>query len=1016
MGAGALSAGGVGLEPASPNCLSLADLERIVRGVAPAGTGQEHMSSCTSCIDRLDVVRENVRLGDRLKRELDVATLRTATGALPEHIGTYEVVRELGRGGMGTVLLARQSSPSRLVAVKLLHPFALTSRALKRFEVEVEALALLNHPNIARIYESGVFEDRGARLPYFAMELVSGRTLEEWLAERRPDLRERLRLFLQVVDAVRETHRRGILHRDLTPRNVLVEDESGQPKVIDFGLAKELAGEGSAATHAGQVLGTPAFMSPEQASGEGAIDTRTDVHGLGCLLYFLLTGVPPFPVDGLPLQRVLRAVREEDPVPPSRAVPGTPRVLDWIVQRALEKDPDARYPSADALARDVRAFLEDRRVDAAPRTAGYRARLLWRRHRVLATSALAVALAVAAGSAGTLRGVLREARAAERAVREAEISAEVRAFLVELFQEGDPHVTGGPPRSASDVVKDGAQRILEAMRDRPHVRAPLLEDLSDILRHLGEYADAGRLAREALDLRMEMEGERSVAVAEDEERLALALSEAGDLAEAIPLFRRSLETRRAALGADDPELLRVTAHLGAGLARSLRPQEAELAFAEAARLAALGGSAAYARSLAGASLVQAGELLRAEQTLEEALALCEGPDERLARAEIRTSLGAARARAGKLEQARADLEHALEDMLAVYGEVHPRTLAVRAELAYLASSEGRPQEAELELRTVVDASAADSAHGRSARTHLAELLRSTGKAAEAAATLEPLHARMTELDLAEPIRYLSSYYLARAYFDLGRFEEAIPLVMETIEGWGESEQASYSVVADARSLLGAAYSRLGRYTDVVAGMEPSLEAADRAAELDPRFGIAYRLELASAKQQCGDLEGCMAACEPAIPWCDRAGPDHLPSLQLRHLLAWCLMQSGRGEEAIPHLRIVVERRRALLGPEHFETLQSENGLAHLVGLHGDPEEALERYADLLPRAAEALGADSDDVAWFRLREVELLQRLGRTEDARRRVESALAEAGPRIPTRAGLERLAGQLARTPGGE
>jgi non-specific serine/threonine protein kinase/serine/threonine-protein kinase len=481
--------------------------------------------------------------------------------------GRFQLCHKLGEGGMGEVWVADQHEPvQRRVALKVIRPSLGSSHLLARFGQERQALALMDHPNIAKVLDAGVADGR----PYFVMELIQGVPITRYCDEAGLSPRERLELFLPVCHAVQHAHQKGIIHRDLKPSNILVGLYDGKPvpKVIDFGVAKTTGprlAEQSFSTEVGTVVGTVEYMSPEQAEPNSVdVDTRSDVYTLGVVLYELLTGTVPFSREQLRSARfaeMLRIIREVEPPRPStrlahqETLPGSPAVrqarpkkhrtvlsgeLDWIVMKCLEKDRERRYESPSALALDLERYLADEPVQAGPPSAGYR---LWkhlRRNRGRVLAASLVLLALLGGIVGTTVGLVRAMRArqaeAERAEGErlARETAEKRLAQIEkgvdllssIFEDLDPRAE----------EKEGR---------------PLRAILGD------------RLARAAADLEGEAVGDALV-VAGLQNRLGQSLLRLGMARRAIPLFAKSRATRAAGLGADHPDTLTSMNNLARG--------------------------------------------------------------------------------------------------------------------------------------------------------------------------------------------------------------------------------------------------------------------------------------------------------------------------------------------------------------------------------------------------------------------------------------------------------------------
>ncbi|HKB03739.1 MAG TPA: protein kinase [Gemmataceae bacterium] len=451
------------------------------------------------------------------------ATIDYRPGAEPGTIiaGRYKLLERIGEGGMGEVWVAKQTEPvQRKVALKLIKAGMDSRQVLVRFEAERQALALMDHPHIAKVLDGGLTADQR---PYFVMELVNGQPLTKFCDEARLTPRERLELFVPVCQAIQHAHQKGIVHRDLKPTNILVTLYDGRPvpKVIDFGVAKATAGrltEETLSTQFGAVVGTFEYMAPEQAGFSALdVDTRADVYSLGVILYELLTGLRPFEGSRLrkaAIDELFRILREEEPPRPSTklstdaSLPSAAAVrrtdpkrlaalmrgeLDWIVMKCLEKDRSRRYETVGALARDVERYLADEPVEARPPSAGYRARKFVRRNRSRVIAAALVLLVLVAGVIGTTAGLI-EARGQRDAARRAEQQADAdRALALSAARRAEDE--GGRARLAEE----------EQAKARKQVEAALLR--SDGLR-LGSEAVIARATDPGLSLLLALEGVR----------------------------------------------------------------------------------------------------------------------------------------------------------------------------------------------------------------------------------------------------------------------------------------------------------------------------------------------------------------------------------------------------------------------------------------------------------------------------------------------------------------------------
>ncbi len=366
--------------------------------------------------------------GDGFRALVDESLAMPAAEEVPERIGKYRVIRCIGEGGMGRVYEAEQDSPRRRVALKVIRAAISTRRALQRFEQEVEILGRLRHPGIAQIHEAGVAEVQAAggasaTLPFYAMEYIDGTTLMHFARSHNLSTTARIELVARICEAVHFGHQRGIIHRDLKPSNILVEagrDGEAQPKVIDFGVARMMDHNPEltvSQTHAGQVVGTIAYMSPEQLGGDpGAVDTRSDVYSMGVITFELLTGELPFDLGGKAMHEAALVIRDQEPRRLSSLDPVLRGDIETIVAKALSKEPSCRYQSASELGADLRRLLRSEPIVARPPTLGYQLARFALRHKELVAGVAAAFLLLVAGVMGTSLGWMR-ARTGETQTR-----------------------------------------------------------------------------------------------------------------------------------------------------------------------------------------------------------------------------------------------------------------------------------------------------------------------------------------------------------------------------------------------------------------------------------------------------------------------------------------------------------------------------------------------------------------------------------------------------------------------
>ncbi|TLD72595.1 tetratricopeptide repeat protein [Phragmitibacter flavus] len=504
-------------------------------------------------------------------------------------IGHYKLVRCLGQGGFGAVWLAEQSQPVRReVALKIIKLGMDTREVTARFELERQALAVMDHPGIAKVFDAGATP---SGRPYFVMELVRGEPVTRHCDARTLSLSERLELFIEVCHAVQHAHQKGVIHRDLKPSNILVAEMGNEvvPKVIDFGIAKATAGgrliEQTLVTRADRLMGTPAYMSPEQSEGGLGvdIDTRTDIYSLGVVLYELVTGQVPWErkdAKSRDVKRpstVLRSLHREElkkiatarQTEAARLIGQVRSDLDWIVVKALEQDRERRYDSADALAADLLAFLEHRPVTARPPTAWYLMRRFARRNRVATVATAVVVLALLAGvTASTLMYL--------RAQQELERSRQVTQFLKDTLGHARASKSLGRDSTMMlEILDQTAKRVGQDLKNQPRVEAELRAVISQAYLDLGYYDQAHEQSAAALELERSFGMSDRPSLAEALHFGALHLHEFGKPKEAEQQMREALEMKQRLYGERDHRTLSTQVELGWILMRWGRAREAE---------------------------------------------------------------------------------------------------------------------------------------------------------------------------------------------------------------------------------------------------------------------------------------------------------------------------------------------------------------------------------------------------------------------------------------------------------
>jgi serine/threonine protein kinase len=623
---------------------------------------------------------------------------------------------------MGEVWLAEQSAPvKRQVALKIIKAGRYDKSALVRFDLERQALAIMDHPAIAKVFDAGSTADGQ---PYFAMEYVPGLPITEYCDEKRLSPSDRLVIFTKVCEGVQHAHQKAIVHRDLKPTNILVVEVDGKPtpRIIDFGLAKAISQQpqvGTLVTRAGGLVGTPGYMSPEQMDPMVAdVDTRTDVYSLGVVLYELLTGVLAVDArqwESKPFHEVLRQVREEEPTSPSTRLSTDPAAaaiaekrstdprqlanmlrgdLDWITLKALERDRIRRYGTPSELADDVNRYLRNEPVVARPASATYRAKKYIQRHKfgvAAATAAALLLIAFGVMQAIQLRRITRERDRADR----------VTKFMTGMFKVSNPSEARGNAVTAREILDKSSKDIDTGLRNDPELQAQLMETMAQTYAGLGLYGRAQDLVEHARAIQSSRLGERDRETLASKSYLSQLLRAQGHLPEAEKLLQNTIEVQRQVLGPNDPDTLASMDRLGYVYANEARHADAESMFRQTlkAERKVLGPDDPQTLSTLNELaevLTPQGRYTEADQIYGELIAEQKrtlGPDHPA------TLLSMSHAAENLEEEGRfPEAETLYSDVIAaqrrVLGPEHPQTLRATTMLALTMAKEGRYSEAD----------------------------------------------------------------------------------------------------------------------------------------------------------------------------------------------------------------------------------------------------------------------------------------------------------------------------------
>ncbi|HEY6446871.1 MAG TPA: serine/threonine-protein kinase [Acidobacteriaceae bacterium] len=626
----------------------------------------------------------------------------TEERALPAFIGRYRILRLLGEGGMGAVYEAEQELPHRRVALKVIRAGYANSEMLRRFENEAQALGRLQHPGIAQIHDAGTADTPHGRQPYIAMELVRGENLLAFASEHHLGTPQRLELFAKICDAVQHAHQRGIIHRDLKPSNILV-DESGQPRILDFGIVRLTDSDAQATgrTDAGEIIGTLAYMSPEQVSGDPAeIDTRTDVYSLGVILYQMLAGKGPYAI-GKTIHEAAQAIRDQEPERLSQVSRTFRGDVETIVIKALEKDKTRRYATAAELASDVRRFLHDEPIVARPPSATYQLGKFARRNKALVGGVAAVFVVLVLGILVSTREAVRARRAEASAVAINDFLQNDLLAQASASGQAGPHTTVNPDLTVRTALDRAAAHIAGKFDKQPVVEAGIRATIGRAYMDLGQYPQARAQLERAVALDRSSLGAENRKTLQAEDLLAYLAELQGEYDEAESLSKQTLAMEQRVFGRDSADTLDTMNRLAVVLWDQGKYAEAEtldrqLVDLDRQKLGAENPATLAAMNTLGVVYAVENKFTQAEPLLSQVVAVRQRTLGLEHPGTLRTMINLSNVLhgEGKDVQAEAILTQVIDIQRRVLGPEHPNTLGAMNDLGDIYDDEGKAAQAE----------------------------------------------------------------------------------------------------------------------------------------------------------------------------------------------------------------------------------------------------------------------------------------------------------------------------------
>lgn len=834
----------------------------------------------------------------------------------PAAVGRYRILRVIGEGGMGVVYEAEQDHPRRRVALKVIRPGLASAQMLRRFDRESQALARLHHVGIAQVYEAGNFETATGPQPYFAMEFIHGTPLREYVDSYHLGISERLGIMAKICEAVEHAHQNGIIHRDLKPGNILV-DETGQPKILDFGVARLTDSDAQVTkqTDLGQLIGTLAYMSPEQVLGNpGQLDGRSDVYALGVILYELLAQRMPYEITGQ-LYEAVHTIREEDPQRLSSVSRTFRGDVETIVAKALEKDKSRRYASAAAFGGDIRKYLANEPITARPASAVYQIQKFAQRHKALVGAGAVVFIVLTAG-------VIVSTREAVRARRAEQISTAVNDFLQNdlLAQAGasaqaSPSTKPDPHVEVRTVLDRAAARVGGKFDKEPEVEAAIRSTIGETYRDLGLFTEARTQLERAADLYRRSLGPKNAKTLKTMSQLGRTAFDQGKYAEAETLLTQVLDIQRGVVGSESPDTLYSMNNL-----------------AEVYRVERKYGEAETLHS----------------QTLEV--------ERRVLGPEHKNTLGSMSNLAivyyleGKVSQAEALESQTLETQRRVLGPEHPSTLLSMNNLANMYDEHGQRPQAEALYREALEIQrrVLGQEHGSTlmCMDNLSSLLIEQGKYSEGEALeSQAVEIRRRVAGPGEIHSLVGMENLADAYTLQAKYSQAEALYRYLEETARRSLGPDHPFTLDQPANLASMYQRQGKYDLAETYAAQALAGRRHALGSEDPSTMASVADLALAYVSQGKFTLAEPLSREALETQKKVQPDDWQRYRAATLLGATLAGQKKYDEAesllVEGCQGMLARKQQIDVPDWYHFDQANKWLIQLYRDWRKPERAVE---------------------------------------------------------------------------